>query len=287
MMMKTTKKIIATILAVIIVTATPICAYADGDTGVVESRVETVRAITVPAIAEELFAGESDPTIRRICVDAMIASVDPNAQIINNRTVIGTYEKNPAMLNTAKGVSGPYNFAYSNNNDVTTATIYYAKAIDSTTRQSNYEDIIFLYNAANDLKTEVSGMDERAKSLYILDYIADRCEYIMDFDYAGGAVMLRSGKGLCASYASLYYILATYTGLNTTCVSGVEKKSGICHVWNNVLVDGEWLAIDASGYDVNGGSMRWVLVPCDTMCQFYDVPDGDFDDMLNVLMVHN
>ena len=279
--MKISKKIIVTILAWIIIAATPICAYADGETGVVESRVETVRAI-----AEELFASESDPTLRRICVDAMVASVDPDAQVVHNRTVVGTYQKNPVMLNTAKGVAGPCNFAYSNNNGVTTATIYYAKAIDSTTRQSNYEDIIFLYNAANDLKTAVSGMDERAKSLYILNYIADGCEYIMDFDYAGGAVMLRSGKGLCASYASLYYILATYTGLNTTCVSGVEKNSGICHVWNNVLVDGKWLAIDASSYDANGRSTKWALIPCDSMCQFYDIPEGDFDAQLDLIRVH-
>ncbi|MEP7766112.1 transglutaminase-like domain-containing protein [Sanguibacter sp. 25GB23B1] len=105
------------------------------------------------------------------------------------------------------------------------------------------------------------GMSDEDKVRAINGYLTSSAEY----DYAAldegllgpdrypnawtATGVLFDKKGVCASYAAAFTVLARAAGLETMTVSGVTLDSGGRHAWNKVLVDGAWRVVDATWND--------------------------------------
>ncbi|MBW3088084.1 hypothetical protein KIH77_04955 [Bifidobacterium sp. 82T24] len=133
------------------------------------------------------------------------------------------------------------------------------------------------------------GMDARAKATAINQYLVDNFEY----DYAtyrnemqtnttgGKSFYVRhksnqnasgllgnyAGQNLsvtvCAGYAKAYKLLADKAKLDTVYVTGTVNTGTTNggHAWNKVKVDGQWLVVDSTWNDSDGGATtRYLLV---------------------------
>ncbi len=126
------------------------------------------------------------------------------------------------------------------------------------------------------------------KERYIHDYIAENMTYDNDaaenpyisenilkpaFDIYSGFI----GKtGVCEAYAKMFQVLSLAVGINATQVTGVG------HMWNAVLIDGEWYQIDVTFDDAdstrpmnNGVRYNYFNLSGDRMAaDGYHTPDG-------------
>lgn len=109
----------------------------------------------------------------------------------------------------------------------------------------------FRYKAENEMELA------RAIFVWLTDNIAYDAE---SFFRGGGSVyqpesVLRSRKAVCEGYARLYEAIAAESGLLVEVVTGYAKGYGHVqgspinqsnHAWNRVLVEDEWLLVDAT-----------------------------------------
>ncbi len=61
------------------------------------------------------------------------------------------------------------------------------------------------------------------------------------------------GTAVCTGYAQAFQLLASEAGLTSVMVTG-EARGGVttgAHVWNRVLIDGEWLLVDTTWDDAS------------------------------------
>ncbi len=121
---------------------------------------------------------------------------------------------------------------------------------------------------------------EREKALAIHDWVAKNISYDYTLYKTGDQTIVNTSKdvlkaktGLCRDYAFLTAALGRAAGIKTRVVYG-QAKSSTCttgtadrnddwinHAWNEMCLDGKWVAVDASwdaGYIKNG---RYVKSP--------------------------
>ena len=60
--------------------------------------------------------------------------------------------------------------------------------------------------------------------------------------------ILLKKKGVCASYAASFKLLADEAGLDSIVVTGY-LNGNVPHAWNRVNIDGQWLTIDSTNND--------------------------------------
>ena len=85
---------------------------------------------------------------------------------------------------------------------------------------------------------------DRYKLWQISKYLADRITYT---DGARDAIGGLNGKGVCATYAMLFYKMATRLGIECYYCSGYA--GGGNHAWNMVVLDGEEYFYDVTWFD--------------------------------------
>lgn len=90
----------------------------------------------------------------------------------------------------------------------------------------------------------MSEGSDRYKLWQISKYLADRITYT---DGARDAIGGLDGKGVCATYAMLFYKMATRLGIE--CYYCVGYAGGGLHAWNMVVLDGEEYFYDVTWFD--------------------------------------
>lgn len=93
------------------------------------------------------------------------------------------------------------------------------------------------------VSTLYEGTD-RYKLWQISNYLAERIEYT---DGTRGTIDGLNGNGVCATYAILFYKMASRLGIQTYICYGYAY--GTYHAWNMVELDGEQYHYDVTWYD--------------------------------------
>lgn len=137
-----------------------------------------------------------------------------------------------------------------------------------------YDDVDLLAKKQHRVQAEVQrvvekvitpGMTDLEKEMALNQYLCDTAEYDYDalknaekHDYKGvdpefndsftAYGVLLNKKGVCASYAAAFKLLAESAGLDCIVVTGY-LNGGLSHAWNRVRIDGEWKTVDVTNND--------------------------------------
>ena len=119
---------------------------------------------------------------------------------------------------------------------------------------------------ANYITSNFTTDSDKSRAVFI--WVASNIQYDIDNMFAVNfyeereekiAKPLRTRKGICEHYASLFTDICQKAGLKAFVIEGYTKQNGftdyIPHAWSAVLIDGSWFLFDptwGSGY-INGG----------------------------------
>ena len=108
----------------------------------------------------------------------------------------------------------------------------------------------------------------RQKVAYINNYLCDRIEYDKNAPRRASVIgALVDGKCVCEGYARAFAYLAKIAGVDAVNIPGYattdEGTEG--HMWNGVLIDGVYYAVDATWNDTTRESI-YLLVGTNTVC---------------------
>ena len=112
--------------------------------------------------------------------------------------------------------------------------------------------------ATEELRSEVSkiaasaeGLSDFDKVLGFHDYIITNCDYSSGADSAWSAYgCLIDGKAVCEGYSKALIALCEEGGILCIPVSGTTGRGGSeLHMWNKVMMDGEWYNMDLTWDD--------------------------------------
>jgi hypothetical protein len=117
---------------------------------------------------------------------------------------------------------------------------------------------------------------EKTRAIFI--WIADKIDYdvvnmfalnFYDDPVEAVAKPLRTRKGICVNYASLFTVLRNRVGIRSVMIQGYTKERGfvgfIPHAWSAAVVDGRWYLFDptwGSGYVENNAFVRKLNEAC-------------------------
>lgn len=152
----------------------------------------------------------------------------------------------------------------------------------NVTRLYSDEDIIKINNGIDEIiTTELNNeMTDEDKILKIHDYIINNTRYdinkLNDASYTALGPLF-NGTAVCSGYADLMAIFLTKFGLKNF------KVASDTHVWNAVLIDGEWLNIDLTwddpitkDSDVDTLSHKFFMINKEKLLEF-DTDDHKFN----------
>ncbi len=91
----------------------------------------------------------------------------------------------------------------------------------------------------------LAAKDDLTKALLLHDYIAGHFEYDTQYEIYDMYRMLKNGKAVCQGYTLLYGELLSRVGME----SGYAHSSQMNHIWNLVLIDGEYYHVDVTWAD--------------------------------------
>ena len=157
--------------------------------------------------------------------------------------------------NNSKNFDGSIRFQIVNKSTKDTRYITASEFVDST-----HNDIVHLANSL--ISSEMSDI-EKLNAIY--SWVTNNIEY----DYQAylrqeniltpASQTLAKGKGMCRDYSFLVAALSRAAGLPAKVVYGKIINSGgwdaQLHAWNEIMVDGNWVAVDATldaGFIQNG-----------------------------------
>lgn len=96
------------------------------------------------------------------------------------------------------------------------------------------------------------GMSDYQKALALHNWLIFNANYDYSYSHYSASGVLLDGLGVCQSYSEAYRLLLNAVGIQN------DMESGANHVWNMILLDGEWYHVDVTWDDPNdGGSERW------------------------------
>lgn len=108
--------------------------------------------------------------------------------------------------------------------------------------------------------------DDYDKALYINDYLARNCTYVVGRDGGYPATAygcLVEGKANCEGYAKAFRLLASEAGIRCAVVIGVTSE-GENHAWDQVEIGGDWYEVDATWDDTDDENVvRRMYFLCD------------------------
>jgi hypothetical protein len=119
---------------------------------------------------------------------------------------------------------------------------------------------------ANYINSNFVTDEEKCRAIFV--WVASNIQYDIDNMYAMNfyekqeekiAKSLKTKKGICINYASLFTDICVKSGLKSVIVEGYTKQNGftdyIPHAWSAALIDSSWFLFDptwGSGYVSNG-----------------------------------
>ncbi len=110
------------------------------------------------------------------------------------------------------------------------------------------------------------------KELWIHDYIAQNCEYVLSATYAHAAYgALVEGQAVCEGYTRAFQHLLNELDIECTTVTGSSDNTATTanHIWNAVKIDGKWYQVDLTwddqGTDDMEISYRYFNIMTETM----------------------
>jgi len=119
---------------------------------------------------------------------------------------------------------------------------------------------------ANYINSNFLTDEEKCRAIFV--WVASNVQYDIDNMYAMNfyekkeekiAKTLKTKKGICINYASLFTDICIKSGLKSVIVEGYTKQNGftdyIPHAWSAALIDSSWFLFDptwGSGYVSNG-----------------------------------
>ena len=150
------------------------------------------------------------------------------------------------------------------------------------TKLYNTNDINKINAGVNEIMNNVNSneLTNKDKILQIHDYIINNTKYDIDkkYDHSYTAIgPLTYGTAVCSGYADLMAIILTKLGFRNF------KVASDTHVWNAVLIDGEWLNLDltwddpiTANSDVDTLLHQFYLINTKKLLEF-DIKDHNFD----------
>ena len=191
---------------------------------------------------------------------------------------ISKISKNSILLSNINNFVHPFN-NYSKIGIVSSTT---GEITINVTKLYNEDDINKINKGVDDIiKSNLTNdMSIEDKVLKIHDYIINNTRYDVDkindnsFNAKGP---LFNGKAVCSGYADLMSIFLSKLGINN------YKVASETHVWNALLINGEWLHIDLTwddpivkNSDVDTLSHQFFMVNTEKLLEF-DTTDHKFD----------
>jgi len=186
--------------------------------------------------------------------------------------------KDTVLLSNINNYVHPYN-NYSKIGIITNTT---GEVTINVTKLYSNEDISKINIGVNEIITNhiTSDMSLEDKILKIHDYIINNTKYDIEKsnDYSYNAMgPLFKGSAVCSGYADLMAIFLSKFGVKNF------KVASDTHVWNAVLINGEWLNIDLTWDDpitkdsnVDTLLHQFFLVNTEKLLEF-DTKDHNFD----------
>jgi hypothetical protein len=103
-----------------------------------------------------------------------------------------------------------------------------------------------------------------ANELSIHDYLVTHTNYVENNDSSYNAYnTLINGQAVCSGYAECFKTFMDMLGIENTTISGIA--SGQPHIWNEVLLDGDWYQVDVTWDDPVLSSTEDVQNATDTL----------------------
>lgn len=98
------------------------------------------------------------------------------------------------------------------------------------------------------------GMSDYEKVQYIHDYLISNCSYSDEGENSYNAYgCIVDKKAVCEGYSKAMQIICSRVGIPSVCVTGVAypswQEQGENHMWNMVLIDGNWYHTDLTWDD--------------------------------------
>lgn len=138
-------------------------------------------------------------------------------------------------------VGGGLRYSYDKSGRVLTLTPRY------TMTREDYETALAYcierIRAISTLAEHYESESERA--LFLHDYICENFEYDHSLTNGGIYDFLLTGRGTCEAYMLLYSALLRECGIE----SHFAASDPLVHIWNIVLIDGEWYHVDVTWDD--------------------------------------
>lgn len=237
---------------------------------------DTEEAKQALAILTDLYANETDETMRRIAVDTSLAAIcgtDPRNGTVNTTDgplrIIGAYPKDPSYF---------YRVVYSALNARTPYLVSGERLIILEGEQPTHDiaPLAQFYESAKAMKAATAGMSDYQKASYIHDAIRNRLTYEVSEQRQLAVDAWASGKTACYGYAGLFYLLGTYCGLQVDPVVGMTLDS--YHAWDTVMIDGIKKIIDVT-WDDTAETSAYFLLDEHTLDGKRTAYTGDFDTM--------
>lgn len=266
--------------------ATPCTAYAaktansavgPGQAASVETNYpDTEEAKQALAILTDLYANETDETMRQIAVDTSLAAIcgtDPRNGTINTTYgmlgIIGVYPKDASFF---------YRTVYSALNAYTPYFVSDGHLIILDNGQPTHDitPLAQFYESAKAMKAATAGMSDYQKASYIHDAIRNRLTYEVTEQRQLAVDAWAYGKTACYGYAGLFYLLGTYCGLQVDPVVGMALNG--YHAWDTVMIDGVKKIIDVT-WDDTAETSAYFLLDEHALDGKRTAYTGDFDTM--------
>lgn len=138
---------------------------------------------------------------------------------------------------------------------------YPEESIPEMTREIEQATAEALTELDNELGSEAT---DREKALFIHDWICKRAYYVHNGDDGHNLYdALVKGRAVCEGYAKAFAYLCRKAGLECEMIVGLHPlidEPDLAHAWNRVLIDGEWLYVDATFDDGRWISHKHCLV---------------------------
>lgn len=104
------------------------------------------------------------------------------------------------------------------------------------------------------------NVNDYEMELYLNDYITDACTYDIDGGNKHTAYgALAEGKAVCDGYSHAFQLLCRRLGIECTIVEGTSEFNSDAdngHMWNCILLDGEWYHTDVTWNDSTKATSR-------------------------------
>ena len=133
-------------------------------------------------------------------------------------------------------------------NDDSIITAYFKYKLSREEEEAAVEKLKAVVTEVN---AAAAGLDDFGRMLYFHDYIVTECDYSTETGNAWSAYgCLVDGKAVCEGYSKALIALCEEADMLCIPVGGsYAQNSSALHMWNKVVMDGEWYNMDVTWDD--------------------------------------